>query len=97
MITNNQKKYLRSLLHHRNTVIWIGQQGLTENVSKEIQEALDHHELVKVRIRNGDRKERESIAHEICEQHQAELVQAIGNVYGIYRKNTENPIIILPA
>lgn len=97
MITNNQKKFLKSLLHHRNIVIWIGQKGLTDNVSKEIDEALDHHELIKIRIRNGEREDRESIAHEICEQHHAQLVQATGSVYGIYRENVENPVITLPA
>ena len=96
MISKNQKKYLRSLLHHKNVVIYIGQNGLTENVSKEIEQALNQHELIKIRIRNGDREFRNNLAEQICTQNHAILIQNIGSVYSIYRQNEDEPVIALP-
>lgn len=96
MLTKDQKKYLRTLLHTRNVIIWIGQNGLTTNVLDEIESALDHHELIKIRIRMGDNKERNNLAVEICDKTRAELVQKTGNVVSIFRPNPDKPVIRLP-
>ena len=97
MISNSQKIFLRSLLHHQGVVIWIGQKGLTECVSKEIESALTHHEALKLKIRSGDREIRDKIADQICHEHQAQLIQKTGNVVSIFRQNPENPQIKLPG
>jgi RNA-binding protein len=97
MISKNQKKYLRSLLHHKKVLIQIGQNGLTESVSKEIDLALEHHELIKIRIRNDDRVLRKKLAEQICIGNKAIMIQNIGSVYSIYRKNEEEPVIVLPG
>jgi RNA-binding protein len=89
-------KFLRSLLHHKKIVIQIGQNGLTENVSIEINQALDHHELIKVRIRNSDKEYRKILAERICQENHAVIIQNIGSVYSIYRKNEDKPVIVLP-
>ena len=96
MISKNQKKFLRSLLHNKKVVIQIGQNGLTENVSKEIDQALGHHELIKIRIRNHDRELRKKLAEQICTENNAIMIQNIGSVYSIYRKNEDEPVIVLP-
>ena len=96
MISKNQKKFLRSLLHHKKVVIYIGQNGLTDNVSNEIEQALDHHELIKIRIRSGDRDYRNTLAEQICRKNDAILIQNIGSVYSFYRKNEDEPVIDLP-
>lgn len=96
MISKNQKKFLRSLLHHKKVVIYIGQNGLTENVTREIDQALDQHELIKIRIRNGDREYRKNLAGQICSENHATLIQNIGNVYSIYRQKDDKPVIVLP-
>ncbi len=95
-LNKEQKKYLRSLAHELKTIIWIGQQGLTDNVLAEIDTALDHHELIKLKIRVGERELRDEIARTICERTSAELVQKIGNVIAIYRQKEKDPLIKLP-
>ncbi|MBF8269349.1 MAG: putative RNA binding protein, partial [Gammaproteobacteria bacterium] len=50
MLNKEQKKHLRTLAHNLDIVIWTGQHGLTENVMAEINTALDHHELIKIKI-----------------------------------------------
>jgi RNA-binding protein len=96
MISKDQKKYLRSLLHTRGIIIWIGQNGLTENVMNEIEAALDHHELLKIRIRTGDSSQRDNLLEQICAKTGAEAVQKIGTTVSVYRPNRDKPVIRFP-
>jgi len=96
MLTKEQKKYLRTLAHNRDTIIWTGQQGITANLLAEINFALDHHELIKIKIRAGTRESREQTASAICQQAGAEPVQKVGNVIVLYRRNMQEPKIVLP-
>ena len=84
-----QKKYLRGLAHHLNPVIIIGQNGLSDGLMNELESTLDHHELIKIRIAAGDRDERREIMDAVCKATGAELVQAIGRVFVIYRPNPD--------
>ncbi len=94
-LNKNQKKYLRSLAHERKPIIWIGQKGLTDNLLKEINIALEHHELIKIKIRAGNRERRDQLIDEICNKTHAELVQKIGNIIVIFRKNINDPSIVI--
>jgi RNA-binding protein len=96
MISKTQKKFLRRLAHHKDVVIWIGQKGLTDNVAKEIESALSHHELIKLKIRSGDHQFQHTLIDQICLEYHAELIQMIGNVVSIFRQNQDNPQITLP-
>lgn len=81
-----EKKKLKALAHALNPVVMIGQAGLTDAVLNEINSALDVHELIKVKIR-AERDERRDISAKICADAQAELVQSIGQIAVLYRKN----------
>ncbi len=94
MMNKQQLKMLRSKAHDCKPVIWVGQQGLTENVTNEINTALDHHELIKIRLRVGDREKREQACNDICAKTRAELIRKIGNTLTIYRRNNEAPVIV---
>lgn len=87
-----QKKYLRGLGHQLHPVIMVGGKGLTEAVIKETELALDHHELIKIKIA-GERDERRQIIDEICEQTKATLIQSVGGMALVFRRNPENPKI----
>ena len=91
-----QKRFLRGLTHALQPVVIVGEKGLTENVMAEIDGALDHHELVKIRLRS-DRETRAAWALKIGEATGAERVHAIGQVVCFYRRNPEKPVIELPA
>lgn len=95
-MNKQQLNFLRSLAHERKPVIWVGQQGLHESVLEEINAALDRHELVKIRLRVGDREAREKICGQICSRTNAVLVQKIGNTLSIYRRNDEAPVLKMP-
>lgn len=88
--------YLRGLAHHLDPVILIGQHGLTENVIKELNNALNHHELVKIKIGAAEREDRAEIIVQLCEQTTAEKIQSIGKTVTLFRRNLKNPKIELP-
>jgi len=96
LLTKNQKSFLRTLAHERKPIIWLGQYGLSENVLVELETALDYHELVKVKLRVGDRDLRDKTIEDIYTKTRAEIVQRIGNINTIYRKNRKHPGIVLP-
>ena len=87
MISSADKKRLRAQAHSLKPVVMAGQSGLTANVHVAIEEALDHHELIKVRLRSQSRSERMKQAEEISSKTGANLVQLVGQIAVIYRKN----------
>ena len=95
-LTNNQKKYLRSLAHDLKPFVMIGQNGLSESVLAEIDSTMLKHELIKIKLKVDNRKEKQQIMKKIIEFSLAELVQIIGGVIVIYRPFEDNPDIILP-
>jgi RNA-binding protein len=88
-LTSKQKQQLKARAHKLNPVVIVGGNGLTENVNNEIDQALIIHELIKVRVNSEDRDERRAVFTEICESHKAELVQIVGKIGVLYRKNPE--------
>lgn len=95
-INASQKRFLRGRTHHLNPVVMIGEKGLSENVMTELESALDHHELIKVKLRT-DRETRVALIEQISEQCRAELVHKIGQVACFYRRNPDQPVIKLPS
>ncbi|MCG5535358.1 ribosome assembly RNA-binding protein YhbY [Ectothiorhodospira mobilis] len=96
MLNDRQIKHLRTLAHARKPVVMLGRHGLTEAVLEEIQGALDHHELIKVKVAAGDRTQRDAAVARICEETGALLVQRVGHVATLFRRNPEKPRVDLP-
>jgi RNA-binding protein len=95
-LSDAQKKYLRGLGHRLKPVVMIGQHGVTDGVVAETGRALADHELIKVRVRLGDRAARDAALGELVARTAATLVQRVGNVALIYLENKELPRILLP-
>jgi RNA-binding protein len=74
----------------------VAERGLAPTVMKEIEIALAHHELIKVRVSVGDREARDALVSELLAATGAELIHKIGHVVSIYRRNHEQPRIELP-
>ncbi len=95
-LTNQQSRYLRGLTHHLKPVVMVADKGLSENVMTEIETALDHHELVKIKLR-GDRDARLAWTNEIVRRCGAEKIHSIGQVACFFRRNQKKPVIELPG
>jgi len=83
------KKLLRAKAHALKPVVITGQAGLTPALLNEIDAALEHHELIKIRVNAQDREERAEMVEQICVESRAELVQSIGHIVAVYRKNPD--------
>lgn len=88
-LSSKEKQQLKAQAHKLKPVVYIGNNGLSEAVNKEIDRALHDHELIKIRIQTNDRELRKELFSQICEANQAEGVQLIGSIAVIYRKNLE--------
>lgn len=95
-LSARQKKHLRGLSHALHPVVTVGEKGLTDNVMAEIESALDHHELIKVKLR-ADRETRGAWTDQIAARCGAERVHSIGQVACFYRRNPDGAVIPLPA
>lgn len=84
-IGNAEKKKFRAISHKLRPVIIIADNGLTENIEKEINRALEDHELIKIKLAVGEKSDRKLLSDLICKQFKAECIQAIGNILLLYR------------
>ena len=98
MITGKQRSYLKSLAHHEEPIVFIGKDDITENILKEIDNALESRELVKVKIQESSVLNPKDAANEIAQELGAEFVQAIGRKFSLYRqsKDKDKRKIVLP-
>ena len=83
--TPQEKKRFRSIGHKLKPVVTIAEKGLTDNVRKELERALNDHELIKVKISVGDRQIKNAIREELVGLLGAECIQQIGHVLLLYR------------
>ena len=95
-LSEPQKKYLRGLSHDLKTLIMVGDAGLSDALLAEFESTLAHHELIKVRVKAGDRATRDAMISELCSQSGAELIQRIGNIALVFRSNPDKQRIRIP-
>lgn len=88
-LSNPQIKTLKAHAHSLKPVVRMGQSGLSASVLDEIELALEHHELIKVKIAAGDRAEKKTVIERIAEKTMSSLIQSIGSVAIFYRENPD--------
>ncbi|AJR09831.1 ribosome assembly RNA-binding protein YhbY [Photobacterium gaetbulicola] len=91
-LSTKQKQYLKGLAHNLKPVVLMGANGLTEAVIAEIELALDHHELIKVKVAAEERETKVLIVDAIVRETKAEKVQVIGKTLVLYRQSEERKI-----
>ncbi|SDX94617.1 ribosome assembly RNA-binding protein YhbY [Nitrosomonas sp. Nm33] len=88
-LNTSQRRSLAAQAHHINPVVIIGKEGLSTGVINELDRGLSSHELIKIKILNGDRKERALLLEEICQRLEAFPINHIGKILVIYRPEPE--------
>ena len=96
-LSNKQKQHLKGLAHSLKPVVMLGANGLTEGVLAEIDSALNHHELIKVKVASSDRELKNAIVDAIIRETQSTKVQTIGHILVIFRQSPEMKIAIPKA
>lgn len=93
-LSNKQKQFLKSLAHPLKPVVLLGQHGLTEGVMAEIETALAHHELIKVKVATENREQKVLIMDAITREAKAIKVQSIGHILVLYRQSEDKKITL---
>ena len=95
-LSNPQKRYLRGLAHDLKPVVMVGAKGVGPSLLAELDQALELHELVKVKVAAEDREQRDEFVAALVEGSGSDLVARIGHVAVLYRRSKDKPRVILP-
>jgi RNA-binding protein len=95
-LTNAQTRFLRGQAHGLKAILQVGGKGISDTLVEEVANALEHHELIKVKIAAEDRDARDALIAELVRRSQAALVQRIGHVAVLYRPSVDHRQIVLP-
>jgi RNA-binding protein len=95
-MTGKQRHHLRGLAHHLDPVVMIGRRGVSDSVVRQIEGALDDHELIKVKVLEDCPVDRGEVAALCTLQTECEVVGQIGRILVLYRARKEGPTIRLP-
>lgn len=95
-LTAAQSRFLRGQAHDLKAMLQVGGKGITDALVAEIDGALEHHELIKVKVAAADRDERDALVSELAARSGAALVQRIGHVAVLYRPSKDRRHIVLP-
>ncbi|PRC93144.1 YhbY family RNA-binding protein [Solimicrobium silvestre] len=91
-LTAIERSALRSEAHALNPIVLIGEAGLSEAVMKEIDNGLNSHGLIKVRVFGDDREARLAMYETICTTLKAAPIQHIGKLFVLFRPKLEGSV-----
>lgn len=94
-MTSKQRAKLKSIASTEDTILQIGKGGITQQVIKQADDALTAREIIKIKVLETAPDEIKSLAAEMSEATNSEVVQIIGTKIIIYRNNPEKNIIKL--
>ena len=95
-LTNAQIRFLRGQAHDLRAMLQVGGKGISEALVVEVDGALEHHELIKVKVAADDREVRDGMIAELAGRCAAALVQRIGHTAVLYRPSKDKRQIVLP-
>lgn len=95
-LSSKQKSYLKGLGHHLKPIIQVGKDGASEKFIANLEDALLHHELLKIKVLDNTPVEKKEIAGQIEKLSKGNVVQIIGHTLLYYRRFKEEPVIVLP-
>ena len=97
MLTSKQRAYLRSLAVKEDTILMMGKSGMSPELIKQADDALEKRELIKGRVlpESSPMTSREA-AEAIAQDTGSDVVQVIGSRFVLYRKKKKDPKIVLP-
>lgn len=88
-LTGKQRRALRAKGHHMEPVVIVGQSGVTEGILGALTQALEDHELIKVKIHEGP-ESRQEAAEKMAEGTSSELVQLLGRTALLFKKRKKD-------
>lgn len=96
MLTSKQRAYLKSISNKLSPVFQIGKSGVSAAQISQIDDYLRVHEIMKIRVLDNSLYSAKEASFEIAETIEADVVQVIGSIGILYKKNEKEPVIKLP-
>jgi RNA-binding protein len=96
VLTGKQRRHLRGLGHDLKPIVQVGKNGIDEGLIAAVEQALDDHELVKIKVGEAAKLDRHDAAEAIAHKTGSEVAQVLGNTVLLYRAHPEDPAIFLP-
>lgn len=95
-LTSAQTRFLRGQAHELKALMQIGGKGISDGVIAELNQLLEDHELVKVKVGAADRESRDAMIESLVERTESALVQRIGHTAVLFRQSKDKRHIVLP-
>ena len=95
-MTSKQRAYLRGLANPLAAILQVGKNGLNDNLIKQVEDALEARELIKLSVLETAPEDNRTIAETLASSTNSVLVQVVGNKITLYRAKKKNPKIQLP-
>ena len=96
-LTGKQARFLRSVGHSLKPILQVGKFGITDNFIKQVNSALDTHELIKVKVGKNSETELKKAVDILLSQIPCQLAQSIGKTLLLYKPKDDNPKAEIPA
>lgn len=96
-MTSKQRAYLRGLANSIDPIFQIGKSGLSENLLKQLDDALEARELIKITVLETAPDSAKALSFEIAESTNSAVIQVIGNKITLFRQRKKDSKIDLPV
>ena len=94
-MTSKQRAYLRGLANTMDSIFQIGKTGLSDNLVKQLSDALEARELIKITVLETAPDTAKNFSLEIADQTNSTVIQVIGNKITLFRQKKENSRYVL--
>ena len=95
-LTSAQTRFLRGQAHGLKAILQVGGKGISKTLVDEVSGALEHHELIKVKVAAEDREARDALIDDLVRRTDSSLVQRVGHTAVLYRPSQDHRQIVLP-
>lgn len=95
MLNSRQRAQLRGLANSLETIFQVGKGGINEQIIKQVSDALEARELIKLRVLETSPVTSREAADRIALNTGADVVQVIGSRFVLYKESRENKSIVL--
>lgn len=95
-MTSKQRAYLRGLANTINPIFQIGKAGISDETIKQLNNALEARELIKINVLETAPEDVKKLGEQIAISTNSIFVQKIGNKITLYKPRKKDPKIILP-
>ncbi|MCD6526798.1 MAG: ribosome assembly RNA-binding protein YhbY [Desulfuromonas sp.] len=94
-LTGKQNRFLRGLGHHLSPVVMVGKDAVSEGLINSVEEALEQHELIKIKLLDGCMVDRREVAETLAVRTDSAVAQVLGRTILLFR-SSEKKLISLP-